>query len=354
MHGGDIYRNQVEIDYSVNINPLGVPESVEKALMEAVKKCSCYPDIRAEKLISAIAGMTGVEKEDLICGNGASEMFCAIVRAVMPSKVLIPVPSFYGYQKVSMACCEEMIFYKMKKEDGFCLTKEFLDKLTADVGMVFLANPNNPTGQCIQPELLEKILIKCRDYYIPVVLDECFIEFTGKGKEESYLRKIKEFPNLLVVRAFTKIFSIPGVRLGYLASSDEEMKQRIRKELPEWNLSVFAQEAGAAAVKEREYLDRTITTVRQEREYLTEKLEEMQIQVFPSDTNFLLLYTTYPLAEKILEEGILIRDCSNFEGLEEGYFRVAVKDRKNNEKLVHTIRQLMKKEGKEDGTFNDL
>ena len=151
------------------------------------------------------------------------------------------------------------------------------------------------------------------------------------------ITEIEQYSNLIIVRAFTKIFAIPGVRLGYLVSSNQEMLEKIQMHLPEWNLSWFAQEAGAACTKEVEFVEKTVEAVTIEREFLTEGLKKAGFQVFESKTNFILFYTEKELYEQLLNQGILIRDCSNFRGLTKGYYRVAVKSREENERLLKAI-----------------
>ncbi|MGN0168408.1 MAG: pyridoxal phosphate-dependent aminotransferase [Acetatifactor sp.] len=338
IHGGDVYRNHVEIDFSVNLNPLGIPEAVETALREAVKNCDRYPDIAAEKLKLAVSSMLNVPKEFLLFGNGASELFMAAVHGIRPGKIVIPVPSFYGYEYAAEAEGGEILYYETTAETDFCLTDDFFSVLTEDVEMLFLANPNNPTGGLLSREYLDRLLCHCRDRGIYVVLDECFTEFcTG---EASVIQKTEAFPDLILVRAFTKIFSIPGVRLGYLVCSNPSLREKISRQLPEWNLSGFAQAAGCACAGQTAFVKKTADCVRRERQFLEDGLKQQGIRVCKSAANFLLIYSERPLYNELLEKGILIRDCRNFRGLSEGYYRIAVKKRKENEILLNAIGEM--------------
>lgn len=338
IHGGDIYRNHVKIDFSVNINPLGIPEAVEAALYEAVKKSSRYPDISAEKLKKAVSGMLTVPKENLLFGNGASELFMAIIHGIKPKKVVIPVPSFYGYEYAAGVAEGEILYYETKEKYDFCIQEDFLSVLTEDVDILFFANPNNPTGNLVSKEELRNVLSHCRDNGIYVVLDECFIEFCGK--EWSMLQEIKNFPNLILVRAFTKIFSIPGVRLGYLVCSNPLLLEKIGRQLPEWNVSSFAQAAGYECAMQTAFVEKTVTYIEKERQFLEAGLKQVGFRVFPGKANFLLIYCEKPLYERLLEKGILIRDCENFRGLSKGFYRIAVKNRKENEILLKAIGEI--------------
>lgn len=335
MHGGDIYRNQVDMDFSVNINPLGMPEGVEEALREAVGHCLEYPDISAEKLKNAVADALAVKEEQLLFGNGASEIFMGIVHAVQPKKVLIPIPSFYGYEYAAEAVGGSIVYFSLREEREFLPDEALYEALTEDIDLVYLANPNNPTGKRMSREYVRKLLTVCREKGILVVLDECFIEFCGNGC--SMLAETENFDNLLLVRAFTKIYAIPGVRLGYLVCSNRILLQRISHQLPEWNLSVFAQRAGVACVGQTTFVAETVAYVARERQFLEEGLHRLGLRVFSGEANYILVYSRRPLYEELLKQGILIRDCANFKGLSKGYYRIAVKQREENEKLLKAI-----------------
>lgn len=326
IHGGDIYRNHVEIDFSVNVNPLGIPKRVEDALHESIAMCKSYPDIKTEKLKKAVGKMLGVEEEVLLFGNGASELFMAIVHAIRPKRTVIPVPSFYGYE------------YAAKASEGELVFSDSYSEITEGTDLLFLANPNNPTGTLLSKKEIKELLDYCRERNIVVVLDECFIEFCES--DSSMISEIEQYKNLIIVRAFTKIFAIPGVRLGYLISSNQEILDRIRMQLPEWNISSLAQAAGIACAKEMEFVERTIAFVDKERAFLTEGLKKFGFKVIPSSTNFIFFYTEKELYEPLLQRGILIRDCSNFRGLKKGYYRIAVKTREENQTLLKVIGEL--------------
>ena len=338
IHGGDVYRNQVDIDFSVNVNPLGTPECVKEALHRAVGMCGKYPDMKAERLGEAISTFLEVPREYLLFGNGASELFIAIVHGIKPKKIVIPVPSFYGYEYAAKSVDSEIIYYEMNWENNFCLKEDMNRILTEDVDLLFLANPNNPIGNLLDIEMIKKLLLHCKDKGIYVVADECFIEFCEN--QFSLLPEIWKSEHLIIVRAFTKIFSIPGVRLGYLVCKSKEIHTKIAGQLPEWNLSCFAQEAGCICAKQAEFIEKTKKYIEKERQFMTKGLMQIGLRTFPSVSNFVTIYSDKPLYEKLLERGILIRDCSNFRGLRKGFYRIAVKSRKENEILFMAIESL--------------
>lgn len=335
IHGGDIYRNRVNHDFSINVNPLGMPDAVKTALYRAVEQCDVYPDREAEKLKNAVSGFLAVPKEYLLFGNGASELFMAVVHGVKPKKTVIPVPSFYGYEYAAKAAESEILFYETKEENCFCVTEELTSVLTEDAELLFLTNPNNPNGGLIDKKLIKALLRHCKEKGIYVVLDESFIAFSGDGF--SMLSEIEEFDNLLLVGSFTKIFSIPGVRLGYLVCKNHRLLAGIAGQLPEWNLSCFTQEAGCICAEQTEYIRQTEQYIANERQFLEKSLREKGFVIFPSKANFIMLYSQEPLYERLLGKGILIRDCSNFRGLRQGFYRIAVRSREENEILLRAI-----------------
>lgn len=338
IHGGDIYRNEVELDVSINVNPLGMPESVRQALLQAVSDCTKYPDPEVEQLTEAVRKALGVKETSILFGNGASELFQAVVHTIRPKKTLIPVPSFFGYEYAVNSVDGEVCYYEMKRENGYSLDEGIFTELSKGVDLVFLANPNNPTGCLLDREFLEQVLTYCKERQIYVVLDECFIEFCEEGR--SMLSKLAEYPNLMLVRAFTKIFAIPGVRIGYLLSENIDLIQEIKRHLPEWNISTFAQAAGIACASEWKFVERTKAFLKEERNFLAEGLRKAGFTVFPGAANFLLVQTEIPLYDALLKRKILVRDCSNFRGLGQGFYRIAVKSREENETLLEKIGEI--------------
>lgn len=338
MHGGDVYRNHVDMDFSVNINPLGAPECVKEALHRAARLCGQYPDMEAEKLKKAVSASLGVPEEYLLFGNGASELFMAVVHGIKPKKTVIPAPSFYGYEYAAKSVDSEIVYYEMKQEDNFCVTEDINRCLTEDAVLVFLANPNNPIGNLLERKTAEDLLLHCRDKGIYAVVDECFIEFCGS--RFSLLSEIEKSEYLILVRSYTKIFAIPGVRIGYLVCKNGPLRAKIAGQLPEWNLSCFAQEAGCICAEQSAFISETEKYIEKERRFVEKSLRQRGFRVFPSRADFITVYSEIPLYERLLERGILIRDCSNFRGLGKGFYRIAVKSRRENEILLREIEAL--------------
>lgn len=341
IHGGDIYRHTVETDFSVNSNPLGPPEAVAEAVRNSAMRIVRYPDVQCERLCSAISDFEGVEASEILCGNGAAELFFAAVLAVKPKKALLPAPTFAEYENALRLTCPEIRYYELRAQDGFAVQEDLLDLLDAGFDMLFLCNPNNPTGVVMEKELLRRVLKKCKKHGTVLVLDECFLEFLEEPERYEMQTYRGDFPELLVIKAFTKIFCMPGLRLGYAVSGNEPLLRKMASCMQPWNVSVPAQEAGVAALADcAGYLRDTRVFVKKERERLIWELARLGYETFASKANYVFFKGQAGLYEKALQAGYLIRDCRNYRGLSQGYYRIAVRGRQENERLMEWLRQL--------------
>lgn len=342
-HGGDIYSNKVKKDFSVSLNPLGMPESVKKAISEHIEDYETYPDYSCRELRKDISRHENVDAENIICGNGAAELIYDVVRAVSPKRALIFVPAFSEYEKALRAVDCQVDYFFLKDKQGFTLKgekdmEELRMRLTERYDMVFLCNPNNPAGSILKEDIIIEILRKCALYNTIVVLDECFIEFTD---EASFAMQTSQFENLFLIKAFTKIYSMAGVRLGYGICSGQKLLERIQSVRQCWNVSAIAQEAGRAALLEKDYAGKTRRFVKNERIYLENELIKCGFNVAEGVGNYILFQNPADeeddLYEKLLEKQILIRKCDDYKGLGKGYFRIAVKSHEDNEILIRAI-----------------
>ena len=342
MHGGDIYRNNIVHDFSVNVNPLGMPEKVREALLKAVDDSEKYPDIRSERLKKKLALKLSVDPEKITLGNGASEIFTAISMSLRAKKALLIAPSFSGYERALAASDTEIEYYYLRESEDFRIDKGFVQRLdSSDIDIVFITNPNNPTGHLTRKALMTEIADICRCMGIKLVLDECFMDLTGHTDSYSMLDMIDAYPNMMIVGSFTKTYAIPGVRLGYMICSNQAVRNRIEQAMSEWNMSCFAQAAGEASLDEDEYLQTGIELIARERAWLSGRLKAIGCRVVDSDADFILFYSDCPLYERLLEKKILIRDCSNFKGLGKGWYRIAVKKHEENALVCERIEEVI-------------
>lgn len=348
MHGGNIYGNEIEYDFSVNLNPLGPPKSVQDALVAALNHVEEYPDPEYRELRRGLANYWQLAEEQIVPGNGASELIPGIIRTLSPKSCMVTAPCYSGYETVLNAAAPSCRIHRipLRAEDDFTLPENICQEIArVKPNLLILTNPNNPNGKRISANRLWEIVDACRTAGTVLLVDECFLALSG-GDEDSLIHCIRsEALPAVVLRAFTKTFAIPGVRLGYAVCS-APMAERIQRELPEWNLSVFAQYAGRAALEAAAggtsgYLTASVEMVAREREYLMAELESLGLRVFPSDANYILFqFRDRELHQKLLDKGILIRDCRDYHGLTAGFYRTAVRTHRENTALLRCLRNI--------------
>jgi threonine-phosphate decarboxylase len=345
-HGGDIYRNKVNMDFSVNLNPMGVSKEVFKEVEKSLERISCYPDIRQAKAREIIAKALGVKAEEVCGGNGASELIMAAARAIKPQKALLFEPAFGGYEYALKAADCDIDRLCLKRENGFKFTMEDVARLSLDCDIAFVCDPVNPTGAGISDEVLLKLLEVFREKNITVCLDESFLWLSDKSEafgQEHFAKLIDKYPNLIIIRSLTKILAMPGIRMGIAVASSGNIEKMI-KQLPEWNLSAPAEAgimAGIKLIYETDFSVRCVKEITSEREYLTKELRELGLKTYDSCTAFILFEGPKDLYERALEKGILIRDCSDFCGLSDGYYRIAVRRHEDNKELIRILRGII-------------
>lgn len=336
-HGGDIFEREIVYDFSANLNPLGMPESVKNALRKSISEWEKYPDPFCRSLVKKLSEREIFPPENIVCGNGAADLIFRIVQTAKPKKAVVCAPSFSEYSKALTQNGCEISAYFLSEKNGFALDEKILEMLDESVQMLILCTPNNPTGRTVDGELLRRICERCKANDIVFLCDECFIDFTENAAHaERFLN-----PNVVVLKAFTKIYAMAGLRLGYALFGDAKLAEKVRRNGQFWSVSAPAQTAGEAALDEKNYLEKTLELEKTERGFLTEKLQIFGFKVYPSEANFILFYTKLPLDEMLLSEKILIRNCANFDGLEQGYFRIAVRSHEENSALVSAIERCL-------------
>lgn len=344
LHGGDIYRNPNMIDFSANINPLGMPDCVREAAKKGIDFSQSYPDVECSTLRKKISQRFDVAYEEIICGNGAADLIFTLVRAITPKKALLLAPTFAEYEQAleSVGCA--IHYYNLKEEEKFLLgneyIKEFYDKISQGISydMIFLCNPNNPTGQPIEYSLLYSIVKTCRKVGCMVVLDECFVDFLEEPETYSMISQITKFPNLFILKAFTKMYAMAGIRLGYGFTSDLSLIQKMRAASQPWNVSIPAQMAGMAALDLVDYEEKTRVYVRNEKRFLLEGLEPYVKKIYGTSGNYIFFQAREDLYEQLKKKNILIRDCSNYRNLQKGFYRIAVRTREENKIFLEALR----------------
>ena len=342
QHGGDIYRNNVEYDFSVNINPLPIPEKIIKAMQASLTDVKHYPDACCQELREKLEKYTGISKECILVGNGASELIMHVFMALKPKCVFMETPSFSEYRRAALAAGAHIVSIN---ERASCEDKiKALSDNHAD--MLVLARPNNPTGYMEDEGEFYKLLDYCDEHGIAVLLDECFYSLSIRAKDEYYsslvtTERLKASENLIVLRAFTKCYGIPGVRLGVAFIGGRAIRDKINMTLPQWNVSMMAQRVGMACLESPEYVEAYRRLIETEGPRMCDFLRKSGFVVYESSTCFILFRSEVELYGGLLEKGILIRDCANMIS-EEGYFyRIAIKTAGENEILMDAIEEIL-------------
>lgn len=365
-HGGNIYRFMEErtikmddiIDFSASINPLGVPKSVIEKVKDNIKYLYHYPDPDTKQLTQAIGKHLGIDPQSIICGNGSTELIYLIVRALKPEKVLIPIPTFSEYERAFKGLHpeknikEKISYLILWEKNGFEINPEkfiaamsgndssatYKSSLTTSVDMAFLCNPNNPPGGLMKKEDVLKIVEAAKNLKCYLVVDEAFIDFIP---EESMIKEAQNNPYLIVLRSMTKFYALSGMRIGY-GVFPSTILDTIRKHKEPWTVNTLAQLAGITALNDAAYNSQTFKVIRSEKKTLEDGFKVLGITYFPSSANFYLI--KHDNAQKIItalrNKGIMVRDCSNFMGLDGSYMRVAVKSNKENMKLLKELAYL--------------
>lgn len=344
-HGGDIagYFDEYgrePLDFSANVSPLGLPEGVRQAVIDSLSTADQYPDPLCRRLRAAIGAFEGVDPSHILCGNGAAELIFRLVLAVKPKRALVPAPTFAEYETALESCGCTVTHAYLRREDGFRVTEDFLAYLNPAPDLVFLCQPNNPTGQPVDRQLLEAVLERCEDSGSLLVLDECFVSLLDNGPSYTMKSRLNS-PNLFLLKAFTKTYAMAGLRLGYCLCSNAPLLQAMARCGQPWSVSTVAQAAGIAALKETAYVDQLHRLIAAERPRLVEGLQNCGCTVLGSHANFVFFSARPGLDADLRRKGILVRSCANYHGLDNTYYRIAVRTAPDNDKLLAAVRQCM-------------
>ena len=445
VHGGDVYRRAVDLDYSVNINPLGMPPRACAAAKHGVDQSTAYPDWKVEKLRDAVVsflnrkfaavappaganadirvpsvgmradgvtasasagaavpvpeeietyeacsgGPRAVVPEWITFGNGAADLIYRLMQVLRPQQVVVAAPAFAEYSVAAERVGAQVVPVYLSEAADFSFTPAVEATLIRDIeaapsgSAVFLCNPNNPDGNVIRAGVLQRIAASCEAHRSWLIVDECFLPFlrsddatNSSGGQEAGEREprtqvcpsevsdvaqerypseracsmvpaLRAFEHLVILRAFTKIYGMPGLRLGYMLTAAQALTDAVRATMTPWEINLPAQLAGVAALEETEFVEKTRALIRAERAFLVQTLPTLpyveKVYVPVSDANFILFRTEEgapDLKALLLERGVLIRACGNYEGLDARYYRICVRTHAENLELIQRWRAL--------------
>lgn len=339
-HGGlnSIQSKKIGIiDYSSNINPLGCHPAVKKYIKKQMNLLSIYPDSDSTELRKNLEWYTKIPFEQIVIGNGATEIIYNFCRAFLNKKtpILIPIPTFSEYEVASkLQKCKISFFKTMNLNRNI---DNFL-KIIPKNGCIFICNPNNPTGVLISRKKMQKIVQMAKKKSTLVFVDECFIELSEPT--QSIVKDLKNYDNLFVLRSLTKSFGLAGIRIGYGLGNKKLIKILNNIKIP-WNVNGIAQKAASAALCYHNYLHKTSKIIRKEKMNLQNSISKIEgFTCYDTDTNFILIKTKIKsniLQKKLLRKKILVRNCNSFRGLNNNYIRIAIKTPKENKKLIKAL-----------------
>lgn len=349
VHGGNIYKyKQAVIDFSANINPLGMPKEVKKAIIDNIDRYESYPDPFNRDLIKGISKSYGINEPNICVGNGAADIIFRIALGLKPKKALIISPTFSEYEEALNLVNCTVEHFLLKEEEGFYLNENILDKIDQNIDILFLCNPNNPTGIPEKKELILKIAQSCKKNQVTLVVDECFSEFLLDEKKYSIVENLFQLEKVIVLKAFTKIYAMAGIRLGFCLCSDLQQADIINNTLQPWSVSTVASKAGIAALEIEGFVEETKVYIEDNRKYLTDQLKKLDIKSYDSKANYILFRGEENLAYLLEKENIIVRSCKNYITLDDSFYRIAVRTRKENEIFIRALSKI-KKCGRDGG-----
>lgn len=372
IHGGNIFQfaheQRIEpyevIDFSANINPLGPSQRGLAALEAQLRYISHYPDATNDDVLNAIADSYGMNKNQIVVGNGAAELLYAICRLPGYTGAFVPAPGFSEYKEALEASRIPVrdIYYRPREDDNgkpyfevpYLALETFAAELKGQDGriIVFLGNPNNPDGTLLDKNHIRTLASMLKDANSLLVIDESFIDFVGndplQDNEYSMRSLVNEFDNIIVVHSFTKFYAVPGLRIGAVFSNPQIIDQ-LNTFIPTWSVNTLAQAYTKSALNDVEYVKRTKQVLHEEQHYMYNALDAIAgITVYPPSANFILFHieqdgvTADSINEALKKHNMIVRNCDSYMGLNSQWVRVAIKDHDNNVRLVDTLTDILK------------
>ncbi|WP_145498059.1 threonine-phosphate decarboxylase CobD [Yersinia bercovieri] len=350
-HGGNVLEMALKIgteaeniiDFSANINPLGMPDSLKTAIVAQLARAERYPDVEYRQLHGALARAHHCQPENIIAGNGATELIYAVVQLLQPRSALLLTPGFAEYRRALQRVGCQIHDYPMSEAEGYQPDERLLERLVQlRPDCLFLATPNNPTGLMPNAALLQAIVRCCHQQQIALIVDEAFIDFLPAAA--GLIPQLADFPRLYVLRSLTKFFAIPGLRLGYLLSGDRAAISQMKQQREPWTINAFAALAGEIILDDQAYIQATHQWLAQQQRWLYQQLCTLPaLRVWQGAANYIFLRCLRPeidLQQALLQHHILIRHCANYPGLTRDHYRVSIKSAADNQRLITALQQV--------------
>lgn len=357
MHGGDldaieriygIPKDEIS-DFSGNINPLGFPQKAAKKLAENISIVCNYPDKKYQALRNSIGKYTGADPENIVVGNGSTELISTFIRSVNDKKAVIMGPAYSEYENAVKLSGRNYEYFELREDEDFKLNIDrLLTVLNDDTGLFIACNPNNPTGTAIQTDDMERILIHCKSKDISVMVDETYIEFSDSLEKICSIPLAAKYDNLFVIRGISKFFAAPGLRLGYGITSSKKFHELLAENQDPWSVNILASYAGELIFSDEEFIEETKNLISSERRKAYEELKTWKnVKVYESASNFILVklltdkITANEIFEHMVRKKMVIRDAASFTFLDESYLRFCILSPKENANLLSELKSIV-------------
>ncbi len=350
MNNNQLRLEQFEtVLYDANLNPLGIPDSVRRAIMDNIDSVGVYPMGYYENLKKAIAEYARCSEEHIVLRSSASELIRLFLGMRKPKKVVVPVPSCPEYERALASIGVKPTLFKLAEKNDFRLDVDALiAKLSDNMDAVLIDNPSNPASQILSRDEIRRLAEACRDHNIFLIIDEMYIEFTDEFSEATAVPLVPEFDNLAVMRSVSKFFSVPGLRLAYGIVSNEDALGRITKTAANYNISSITAAACCSMLKDTSYIERSTSQVHTERSLIYSAMAPCKtVRLFKPHANFMLVkllkeeVTAQVLADALIVKGMHIRNCSDFMLLSNKYIRFCFMNPRQNDLLVNTLLEIV-------------
>lgn len=357
MHGGDldaiervygIPKNEIS-DFSGNINPLGFPKAAAEKLAQNISIVCNYPDKKYLALRESIGAYTGANPQNIVVGNGSTELISTFIKSVGAKKSVIMGPAYSEYENAVKIIGSEYKYFELREDENFVPDADrLISVLNEDVGLFIACNPNNPTGTAITVSDMRKILTHCKKHGISVMIDETYIEFSDDLDKICSIPLADEFDNLFVIRGISKFFAAPGLRLGYGITSSKKFHQLLAENQDPWSVNILASYAGELIFRDKQFIEKTKKLISSERKKIYEELRTWKnIKVFKSSSNFILArlltdrVTAAQIFDYMVRRKMVIRDAASFTFLDEGYIRFCILSPDENNRLISELKSIV-------------
>lgn len=357
QHGGDlesieecygIPRNKL-IDFSSNVNPLGISPKAKKELAQNLDLISTYPDRKYTHLRQKISNYTGADLESILVGNGSTELISLFINLIHPNKSLIVGPTYSEYEREILLNGGKANYYPLKEELDFQIDIDNLKKsLLDDIDLLVLCNPNNPTASSILQKDLAIILDYCASKNIYVMIDETYIEFAEAMDKTTAIPLVKSYENLIILRGISKFFSSPGLRFGYGICGNSDLINRINEIKNPWTINILASFGAEVMLEDAEYIETTKKLIHSERLKIYNSLKNWKnIKVYKPNANFILFkllkdnIDSIMIFEELIHQNMIIRDASSFPFLDSKYMRFCFLLPEQNQKLLDSLKEII-------------